>query len=106
MGFDRHGCFESLQVVDLFADIGQQLVGQIHAQAVAHDDALHGDGGQIGRQRIRRYQPALGAQSIGEVVEVPRSSEQRIDGDELPPTPGPGAWRRPRPVPARAMAVS
>ena len=49
---------EAVEVGDAVSEVVEQKVGEIHREAVAYDDALHGVIGEVVRHRIRGDEPA------------------------------------------------
>ncbi|WP_206427597.1 hypothetical protein, partial [Leucobacter chromiireducens] len=67
----RQRARQRIEVGGLLADRVEQRVGEIHREAVPHDDALHRLIGEVVGHRVGRHEPAAHAQPIREVEERP-----------------------------------
>jgi hypothetical protein len=66
-----HRGVERVEEVGLVADVVQQVLREVAAEAVAADDAHHRLALELARERIRGDEPSLDAQPLGEVVQRP-----------------------------------
>ena len=65
----RHGDRVLVEVGDGVTEVVEQDVGQVAADVLAHQDALHGDVGRGAGERVGGHLPAPDAQPVGQVVE-------------------------------------
>ncbi len=57
----------SFSVFEAAVHVGEQQVGHVAAEAVAHEDPLDREALEVGGQRVGGDEPPVGAQAVGEV---------------------------------------